>query len=100
MENILIKFKYLYIYFNIILEKNRAHQNQNFMDSLLWRRRLRKIQVRPFKADFEDPRYVEGRRQERMTLDTNLGLTVQNQRMLDGPNEGRVRQFSGLRMYI
>lgn len=54
--------------------------------------------MRPFKADFEDPRYVDGRRQERMTLDANLGLTVRNQRMLDGPNEGRVRQLSGLCM--
>ena len=54
--------------------------------------------MRPFKADSEDPRYVEGRRQERMTLDTNLRLTVRNQRMPDGPNEGRVRQLSGLCM--
>lgn len=42
--------------------------------------KAKKIQVRPFKADFEDPRYVEGRSQERMPLDTNLGLPVRNQR--------------------
>lgn len=55
--------------------------------------------MRPYLgADFEDPRYVEGRSQERMPLDTNLGLPVRNQRRLDGPNEGRVRQLSGLCM--
>ena len=64
------------------------------MDSLLWRRRPRKNQVRPFKVDFGDQGKVK--ETEKRTSGSNLRLTVWNQRAPESPNKGRLRQSSGL----